>query len=122
MSAVLILDDDAELGDALRLTLHDHQIEADWVGDAKQAIERLKDNTYDLVLLDYALPQYDGIWFMRNAKMPRKTKVLLMTGYLSRDVINDMFALGAAGYMIKPFDNDTLMHNIRYYLEDALSA
>lgn len=122
MPSILILDDDAELADALCLTLQQYQFEADWAPSAPDAIEQIKKRSFDLILLDYAMPKQDGLWFMRHVKPPRKTKVVLMTGYLDRQVINEMFSMGACGYMIKPFDNETLLHNVRFYLNHAISA
>lgn len=88
---------------------------------ASQAIELLKDNQYDLVLLDYALPQQDGVWFMNNVNLPRNTKVLLITGHVERKMINTMFKLGACGYIIKPFDEEELIRNLDYFLPGGLS-
>lgn len=122
MSSVLILDDDIELAEALCSTLQHYQFQAVAVSNAKDAIRQMQKQTFDLIFLDYAMPDQDGLWFMRNANRPRTSKVVLMTGYLDRQVINEMFTLGACGYMIKPFDNETLLHNVQFYLEQAVSA
>lgn len=118
---VLVLDDDDDLTEALCQILATRNLAVDRSASAPQAVELVKENHYDLILLDFALPQHDGIWFMRNAKLPRTTKVLLITGHIERKMINAMFELGACGYMIKPFDEEELVRNLNFFLPNQLS-
>jgi len=112
---LLMLDDDCDLLSALKdlLSKYDHEVEC--CDNAKEAVERVSNGNYDFVFVDYKMPGNDGIWFMHNARIPRKTKVLLMTAYVNRDVIKKMFALGACGYLIKPFDEEEILRHINYY-------
>jgi len=112
---LLMLDDDCDLLSALKDLLSKYEHEVECCDNAKDAVERVANNNFDFVLVDYKMPENDGIWFMHNAKIPRKTKVLLMTAYVNRDVINKMFSLGACGYLIKPFDDEELLRHINYY-------
>jgi len=113
---ILILDDDTELLSALKRILDDHGHDVDCADDAEKAAEMVVDAAYDLLLVDYKMPGHDGIWFMQNAKRPPGSKVLLVTAYVNREVINRMFDLGASGYLIKPFDEEELMRHIDYYV------
>ncbi len=61
------------------------------------------------------MPVRDGIWFMENAKLPRRTKVLLVTAHVYRKMINRMFRLGVTGYIIKPFDETGLLRQLETY-------
>jgi len=61
------------------------------------------------------MPEHDGSWFMRNAEVPRDTKVLLVTAYANRDIINEMFRLGISGYVIKPFDGPELLRHLDFH-------
>lgn len=112
---MLILDDDRALLNALKqmLTQNDHEV--DCSDNAKQAVEMVEKKDYDLVLVDYKMPDNDGIWFMQNAKLSRETKTLLITAYVNRDMINKMFSLGALGYLIKPFGEEELLRHISFY-------
>ena len=112
---ILILDDDAELLSALERILVDHGHDVDCCDDAVKAVSMVAENAYKLLLVDYKMPEHDGIWFMKNVDLPQNTKVLLITAYVNREVINRMFELGASGYLIKPFDEDELMRHIDYY-------
>ena len=113
---ILILDDDTELLSALKRILDDHGHDVDCADNAEKAAEMVVDTVYDLLLVDYKMPGHDGIWFMQNAKLPRKTKVLLCTAYANRDVIKKMFDLGACGYLIKPFDEAEVLRNLEFHV------
>ena len=114
---ILVLDD----FDAFRHEIVDILIRnghaADGAASAIEAIALVEGGDYDLVLADYNMPGHDGLWFMNNAKRPKKTKVLLITAHVNRDIIDAMFKSGAAGYIIKPFDEADLLHNIGFHYE-----
>ncbi len=119
---VLILDDDDDLRSVLCDILSIRDLDVDCAASASDAILKVGDNHYDVVLVDYVMPKHDGIWFMKHAKLPRTTKVLLMTGHIERKMINTMFALGACGYIIKPFDEDELLRNLSFFLPGKFNA
>ena len=52
---------------------------------------------------------------MNNIKATPSTRVLLMTAYVNRDVINEMMRLGASGYLIKPFDADEIKMHLSFH-------
>ena len=112
---ILILDDDSTVLEALSNMLAEHEYEVECCDNAKQAVEMVAGVVYDFILVDYKMPENDGIWFMKNAKLPRETKVLLITAYVNRHVIDKMFELGASGYLIKPFDEEYLIRNVEFH-------
>ena len=113
---ILILDDNESLVLALKGILQGNGHDVDGCLSATDAIKMPNEGSYDLILLDYKMPTNDGIWFMTEANIPRTTKVLLMTAYVHRNVINTMFRLGACGYMMKPFDEEELLRNLDFFL------
>ena len=119
---LLMLDDDRDLLSALKdmLAKHDHIV--DCCDNAKDAVPMVTHGNYDFVFVDYKMPDNDGLWFMRNVKLPRKTRALLMTAYVNRDVIKKMFALGASGYIIKPFDADEILRHLDHFTPLARAA
>lgn len=112
---ILIMDDDRSLLEALTQMLqqHDHEVHA--VDNARDAVAKVGEIDYDIVLADYRMPGEDGIWFMKNADLKRSTKVLLCTAYANREVIKQMFELGASGYLIKPFDEEEVLRNLEFH-------
>ena len=112
---VLIVDDDSVLLEAVKDMLVDSGYEVDCSNSAREAVGMVESVKYDYILVDYRMPKDDGIWFMENAKISPSTKVLLMTAYLNRDVINKMFSLGASGYIVKPFDEEELITHLQFH-------
>jgi two-component system, OmpR family, response regulator len=112
---ILILDDDTYVLAALKELLRMQGHEVDCISSASLAVQMAAGGQYDFILVDYKMPENDGIWFMKNARISRQTKVLLITAFVNMDIIKEMFALGASGYMIKPFDEEELRRNIEFY-------
>jgi len=112
---ILILDDNEALRIAVGGILRALSHAVETTDDAKVAVGMVEAGEYDFVLVDYKMPVTDGIWFMKNAKIPKRTKVLLMTAYVDRDVIAQMFELGAVGYLIKPFDTEELVRHLEFH-------
>ncbi len=112
---ILIVDDDAQLLSAVSVLLQSHDHTVDTAASAAMGVEMVQKGHYDFILVDYRMPEHDGAWFLRNAKIPRKTKVLLTTAYANRQVINEMFKLGVSGYIVKPFDEEELLRNLAFH-------
>jgi DNA-binding NtrC family response regulator len=112
---ILIMDDDHSLLEALRQMLELHEHEVHTVDNAKEAVTKVAETDYDIVMADYRMPGEDGIWFMKHANLKRTTKVLLCTAYANREVIKQMFELGACGYLIKPFDEEEVLRNLDFH-------
>lgn len=115
---LLIVDDDEDLREPLRdqLGLHD-EFEVVTVDDAAGAIEQVKANRFDLMILDVGLPDMDG---REACKMLRKTgfkaPIIMLTGNDSdADMILGLDA-GANDYVTKPFKFAVLLARIRAQL------
>ena len=113
---LLLIDDD----DALRSTLERmlqgiDGIDVTAAGSAEEGAGLVVDGGFDFVLVDYKMPIHDGLWFMANAQIPKTTKVLLMTAFVNRDVINEMFEAGISGYLVKPFTEEELMRHLHFH-------
>jgi CheY-like chemotaxis protein len=115
---ILVLDDDTVLLATLKEMLVANHHDVDCADNAREAVEIIEREQYDYVFVDYKMPENDGIWFMKNVNLPRKTKALLMTAHVNRDIINKMFSLGASGYLIKPFNEADLLRHIAFFSSD----
>ena len=111
---ILVVDDDIGMLGALGelLVAHGHAVQC--VDTARKGLD-CKPDEFDIVLLDYKMPEHDGAWFMKQAKFSRSTRVLLITAYVNKEVIKRMFDLGVSGYLIKPFDADDLLRHIEFF-------
>ncbi|NGY05991.1 response regulator [Solimonas terrae] len=111
---ILLVEDDAMLGDALAKTLIQHAHAVDWVRDGRAASEHWDCTDYDMVLLDLGLPGRDGLRVLADARAAgRDTPVVIVT---ARDSLPDRVAgldAGADDYLLKPFAVDELLARIR---------
>jgi DNA-binding response OmpR family regulator len=121
---ILIVDDSPDIVECLVDGLKLENLTVDGVTSAESALAQLKstDEPYDFVLVDYLMPGKNGLWFVKNAGLSRTTtKIMLMTAFLNRDVINEMFRLGICGYIIKPFTPEDVMRNIQFHLSQKVA-
>jgi len=125
---ILIVDDDAELRDALveQLALHD-EFEAEAIDTAAKAIAAAKAGQVDLVIMDVGLPDMDGREAVRILrKNGFKAPIIVLTGHdTDSDTILGLES-GANDYVAKPFRFAVLLARIRAQLrqheasEDAI--
>lgn len=78
----------------------------------------IKEKEPDVVLLDIIMPQLDGLMVMEKVKRDKdikKTPAFIIISAIGREsVTEDAFNMGAAYYIMKPFDNEMLINRIRY--------
>jgi len=119
MIRILLVDDHTMVREALRGVLekeHDTQIVAE-AGDGETALRLADELSPDVVVMDVALPGPSGIETTRRllAKHPG-VKVLALTSFLERGIIQQMLDVGACGYIVKSAAGDELIRGIRSVL------
>ena len=111
---IVLIEDDVQLGDAIRNALEQQAYAVTWLRTGKEALFAFQDETADLVLLDLGLPDMDGLEVLARARQARiATPVLVMT---ARDAVQTRVRgldLGADDYLVKPFHLDELAARIR---------
>lgn len=111
---VLLVEDDALLGNGVQAGLQQVGYTVDWVRDGVAAELALRNEDFDLAVLDLGLPRQDGLTVLRKLRASGKdTPVLILT---ARDTVADRVAgldAGADDYLIKPFDLDELSARLR---------
>ncbi len=117
---LLLVEDDALLGDGLRAGLRQHGFQVDWVRDGEAAQRELRSRTYQAAVLDLGLPKIDGIDVLRTVRsMQVTTPVLVLT---ARDAVPERIRgldLGADDYVIKPADLGELAARLRALVRRA---
>lgn len=114
---ILLVEDDAMIGKAVRQGLLNAGFSVDWVQDGRAAELSLAHDVYNLAVLDLGLPHKDGIAILQAARARgNNIPVLIAT---ARDAVADRIAglnAGADDYVVKPFDMDELVARIRALL------
>ncbi len=111
---ILLVEDDAMIGESVRLGLRQDGFVVDWVRDGGAADLALSSEPYSLLLLDLGLPKKNGLEVLKTLRKNRnQIPVLILT---ARDAIADRVQgldAGADDYLVKPFDLDELVARIR---------
>jgi two-component system response regulator QseB len=114
---LLLVEDDAMIGEAIRAGLKREGFTVDWVHDARAAQSVLHSEPFELLLLDLGLPGRDGLALLRAERERGLTlPVLIIT---ARDAVSDRVQgldAGADDYLIKPFELTELAARIRALL------
>jgi len=114
---LLLVEDDAMIGEAIRTGLKREGFAVDWVHDGDSAERVLRTEEFDLLLLDLGLPRKDGLQVLTSLRTRHESlPVLIIT---ARDAVSDRVRgldAGADDYLVKPFDLDELAARIRALL------
>lgn len=107
---VLLAEDDKNLGRLLQNLLKKENIKTDWVEDGKAAYEQCYRDGYDVLVLDWMMPEMDGITLCKQLREEEyQGKILLLT---ARDSVEDKVTglnEGADDYLVKPFEMAELL-------------
>src|SRR5687768_7321145 len=113
---VLLIDDDARLGDLLRGYFGDHGVTMAIAKDGSAGLDQLARGTFDAVLLDVMMPGMDGLEVLRRVRARSTIPVLMLTarGDEADRVVG--LELGADDYVPKPFSPRELLARLRAVL------
>ncbi|MBX9686464.1 MAG: response regulator transcription factor [Candidatus Obscuribacterales bacterium] len=121
MARILLADDDFALAEMIRENLERSQYLADAVRDGTEALDCLKTYSYDLLILDWEMPNLSGIDLLRAYRAEGgKIPVLMLTGKSSLDNKDEGFDCGADDYLTKPFEMRELLMRVRALLRRPL--
>lgn len=111
---ILLVEDDVQLGEAIRHALEQQSYAVTWVRDGVTGAQALRDPVADLVLLDLGLPGKDGMDMLLEARREGiKTPILVLTARDALDTRIRGLDLGADDFLVKPFHLGELSARIR---------
>lgn len=114
MAKILVVEDDLNLCDFLLDSLQLERYTVELVHNGLDALERLRISDYDAVVLDWSLPEMDGLTLCKQIRSERSTvPILMLTG---KDTVSDKLVglnAGADDYLTKPFDVRELIARLK---------
>jgi len=115
--SILIVDDEEIIRDFLSEVLEDYDITLACDGD--EAIERLKERPFDLIITDLRMPKVPGQEVVRAARELRpEARVIVISGYSSLHTVSQSVSHGACAFLSKPFSIKELMQTVATALEE----
>jgi DNA-binding response OmpR family regulator len=116
MVNILVVDDDPEIIDLLRLDLELMGFQVDSANDGMNALKKAEAKTYDLIVLDVMMPKLDGFEVCKRIRANRASASVPIVLLTAKGTIEDKirgFNAGADDYLVKPFEFQELMVRMR---------
>jgi DNA-binding NtrC family response regulator len=110
-SSILVVDDDDVVRLSYQRSLQSSCGRVEAVADGEKALQAMKREAFDVVLLDLRMPGMDGISVLKQIKQlwPR-AEVVVITGYPTIETAKEAMQLGACDYLAKPVGPDEVIH------------
>ncbi|WP_372752290.1 sigma-54-dependent transcriptional regulator [Labilibaculum sp.] len=120
MKKILVIDDDPTICMMLQALLKRKSFDADAVFSAGEALKKLENNQFNLVLSDFRLPDFDGLELLQKIKsMHPQMPVIIMTSYADIRTAVNAIKMGAYEYVTKPLNPDEILLLINSALEKS---
>jgi len=121
MKTILIVEDDANLCELVKLRLEEHGFDVIEVADGMQMFKKMRKVKPDLIILDVMLPKMDGYklcGLLKNYDPYRDIPIIIFTALSGSDSKRTAKEMGAEAYLAKPFDAKVLINKINELLEN----
>jgi len=118
---ILVVDDDPHIVQVLRNRLESNNYFVISAFDGVEALEKVKRENPDLIILDILMPRMDGGMFLQKMKelgLIKNIPVIVLTAKASMKEF--FFVNGVVGFMVKPFDSKNLLNEIAKHLHHNL--
>ena len=118
---ILVVDDERSILDLLRDALTEAGYEVDAAEDARAALDLVKNNLYDVAILDFALPDMNGVMLhheLRQLDAELAERTLFISGHAQSDDDLDYFSSAASGFLPKPFEVTDVLQAVHKLLTE----
>lgn len=116
--SILIADDESSIRESLTIVLEDEGYDCTTVKDGAEAIEAIKENSFDIIVSDLKMPKTDGLGVLEYAlQHSSDTLTIIITAHATIETAIQALRKGAADYILKPLDFDEVLIRIENLLE-----
>jgi len=113
---ILIIDDNEQITKMLSTFLDLKEQECTVANDGKEGLDIIKENRHDVVLLDLAMPEFDGYAVIKDLEdnnMLKNHKIIVFTAStITQEELDGLVERGVKSYILKPIDIDILLSKI----------
>lgn len=115
---ILICEDNRLANKTISVVLEREGFETDTAEDGNEALEYLRKNDYDLLIVDIHLPYHSGLEVVKfvRSEQEKDTPALFLTAFSDPQMQRQAKELGIDGYIVKPFNPSDLVQRIRSIL------
>ena len=112
---LLIVDDEENMRHMLSAFLRKHNYQTDMAENGADALKRIRNHTYDVILCDIKMPEMDGMTFLKKMAEEHITAatVIMMSAYGTIDDAIEAMKMGAYDYVSKPFKPDEILLTLK---------
>lgn len=111
---ILLIEDDILIGESIKEILEENNYITDWFEDGESCYVALKNQQYDLIILDLNLPDIEGSKILKHIRLKKNSiPVIVISAKNSIDDKVFLLNIGADDYLTKPFDYDELIARIK---------
>lgn len=117
---ILIVDDEEDLRQSIADALESEGYRVVSAADGREGIAEAVTFTPDLILVDYRMPEVDGVQFLRDLRSHdevKNTPVMIVTVDPQLELRKSATDLGIQGFLVKPFSMGELMQSVRNLLQ-----
>lgn len=115
---ILLIDDDEWIRDSLSLFFESEGCHITALETAEEGMEELKNQTYDIIIVDYKLPGMDGLEFLKLVKASHPhAMTILTTAYGRKDIFLAARKIGIKDFIDKPFTTQTIEESLARLME-----
>ena len=122
MTKILIAEDDEDIRELVVLTLQFNGFEVASAVDGAEAVEKAREDNFDLILMDVRMPRMTGYEACRQLRELDKTRdvpIIFLSAKGQASEVRKGMDAGATDYLLKPFAPDVLASKIREVLNSA---
>ena len=114
---ILVAEDDEFNQELIKAILNNFEIDYDIVSNGEEAIQKVKNNNYDLIFLDINMPKMSGLEAIGEIKKLTKTPIIALTANAFKEDVEKYFKAGFDDYISKPIKLDELERVFSKYLK-----